>query len=278
MEESKRDLPHPGVPVPQGQGNRGHPCASPGTWGTCLVTSHSAQEQKVWLPEGEKMSPKFRLSEHFHLSDLICREAFSLPPKAACYRVNSPALYIVLMDLVRQHHQALRPYRNCSCIFKRFNLPFSHINLLFVYSWSYAWCNAHPINAKVTVKMAFMKLFLCTDALFKCYNFKPFSPCFQKGILNKGTRTLGSTDQGFNHNQTRLILRLEKVWFLVCRYLCSFAISCSCSWWAKSEPRSPIFCNTPEGGSTQNCPLLWNFTCWPVRFQQLRQLHFIRAK
>lgn len=60
MEESKRDLPFTGVLVPQDQGNRGEPRASPGTWGTwgtSLVTSRSAQEQQAWLPEGEKMSP-----------------------------------------------------------------------------------------------------------------------------------------------------------------------------------------------------------------------------
>lgn len=90
------------------------------------------RSKKSGLLKGKKNVPKFRLCEHFHLSDLICREAFSLPPKGARYRVNSPALYIVLMDLVRQHHQALRPYRYCSCIFKRFNLPFSHINLLVI--------------------------------------------------------------------------------------------------------------------------------------------------
>lgn len=38
-----------------------------------------------------KVVPKCRLSEHFVLSGLICRKAFSLPPKADSYRISSPA-------------------------------------------------------------------------------------------------------------------------------------------------------------------------------------------
>lgn len=89
---------------------------------------------------------------------------------------------------------------------------------------------------------------------FKCYYFKPFSLCFQSEIVNK-RRGLGNTNKGFNHNHTQIVLRLKKVWFLVCFYHCSFGVS----WWTGSEHRCPIHCNTLEGWSTQKCPLLWNF-------------------
>lgn len=179
MEESKRDLPLSGgsgelrtaLYFTEYLGHLGYkPCHVPFGRGAARLAS--------WRG---KNVPKFRLSEHFSLSDPICRKAFSLPPKAATYRVNSPALYIVLMDLVRQHHQALRPYRYCSCIFQRFNLPFSHINQLVIFFIPGLMLDAMPTLSMQRWLWKWHLLsffFVCIDALFKCYNFKPFSPCF----------------------------------------------------------------------------------------------------
>lgn len=103
IEESKKDFPITGVPVPQDSpaphlGYLGHKPHH-------ILFSPGATSLASWR---RKNVPRSRLLEQLNLSDLICRKVFPLPHEAACYRVH---LYIVLIDLLRQHHQALRPHR-----------------------------------------------------------------------------------------------------------------------------------------------------------------------